>query len=191
MSKVYEALKQREHERSDLSSNAPLAGVVSEGLESGAPLDAELGLADEVLRAAFAPAEEELLPSGLPGARFHGPSKEQPTKYRVSPEDFRQLSLPSREDCRLTLQIDPHGLAAEQFRFLRRNLEQKFPKGGVLLITSPAPQDGKTLTALNLTSYLAEAGRPTLLVEADIRKPSVHKAIGVPNDGAGVEEAMA
>ncbi len=191
MSKVYEALKQREHERSDLSSNAPLAGVVSEGLESGAPLDAELGLADEVLRAAFATTEEEQLPSGLPGAKFHSPSKEQPTKYRVSPEDFRQLSLSSREDCRLTLQTDPHGLAAEQFRFLRRNLEQKFPKGGVLLITSPAPQDGKTLTALNLASYLAESGRPTLLVEGDIRKPSVHKAIGAPNDGAGVEEAMA
>jgi capsular exopolysaccharide synthesis family protein len=191
MSKVYEALKQREHERSDLSQNDPLAVVSAERPDLEERLDTELGLADEVLRAAFSPSEEDQKAGSLPGERFHSPSTSHATKYRVSPEDFRQLSLSYREDSRLTLQIDPHGLAAEQFRFLRRTLEQKFPNGGVLLITSPAPRDGKTLTALNLASYLAESGRPVLFVEGDIRQPSVQKAIGVSNGGAGVEEAMA
>jgi capsular exopolysaccharide synthesis family protein len=74
---------------------------------------------------------------------------------------------------------------------MRRTLEQKFPNGAVVLISSPAPKDGKTLTALNLASFLAESSRPVLFVEGDIRRPSVDAVLGVSNDAPGVEEVMA
>lgn len=190
MSKVYEALKQSEDERRGLLPGDQ-AGSVSERTESGDPLDPELGVTDELLRAAFSSAGVEEQFGGRLAERSDSSSTEPAIAYRVSPQDFRRISLSCQEDCRLTMLADPHGLPAEQFRFLKKSLEHKFPRGGVLLITSPAPQDGKTLMAMNLASYLAESGCPTLLVEGDIRQPSFHKVLGVSNDGAGVEEAMA
>jgi capsular exopolysaccharide synthesis family protein len=82
-------------------------------------------------------------------------------------------------------------MAAEQFRFLRRTLEQKFPQGGILLVTSPAPRDGKTLTTVNLCSCLANAGRSTILLEGDIRQPSIHRLLGGTNVAPGIEHALA
>jgi capsular exopolysaccharide synthesis family protein len=191
MSKVYEALRQKEHERSDPSHAHSLAEGVAGTAESVAPLDAELGIGDKVLQAAFSALEEEQKPGHGPVAQFHSSSNERARQSRVTPDGFRRLPLSHREDSRLTVYSAPHGLAAEQFRFLRRTLEQKFPNGGVLLITSPAPRDGKTLTALNLCTCLAESGRSTLLVEGDIRQPSVHKVIGAAKDGPGIEDALA
>jgi len=95
-----------------------------------------------------------------------------------------------RENSRLVFQTERHGLAAEQFRFLRRNVEQKFPKGAVLLVTSPAPKDGKTLTSLNLCSCLADTGRSTLLLEGDIRRPSVYKFLGGTDIAPGIEDVL-
>ena len=116
-----------------------------------------------------------------------------PVAEKVAPaaRGFRQIKLADAEDSRLVFQNDRHGLAAEQFRFLRRTLEQKFPKGGVVLVTSPAPRDGKTLTTLNLAACLADSGRATILLEGDIRQPSFHRLLGG-NDGVpGIEDALA
>ena len=110
----------------------------------------------------------------------------------ISPNGFRRLKLAYPDDSRLLFRSDPDGFAAEQFRFLRRTLEQKFPTGAVLLITSPAPKDGKTLTTLNLCACLADSGRSTLLLEADIRQPALPMLLGRgANAAPGIEEALA
>lgn len=49
----------------------------------------------------------------------------------------------------------------------------------VILITSPSPGDGKTTAAINLASAVAAAGKKVILVEADLRRPAIGKALGL------------
>lgn len=53
---------------------------------------------------------------------------------------------------------------------------------GVLLFTSSAPNEGKTTTAVQMATVMAEAGRKVLLIDGDIRRPSLHRALGGRND---------
>ena len=108
-----------------------------------------------------------------------------------STNGYRHLTLLANEEARLVFQTAPNGLAAEQFRLLRRTLTQEFESGAVLLITSPAMGDGKTLTSVNLASCLAESGQPTLLVEADIRRPTIRKILSAGVEPPGVEDVLA
>lgn len=65
----------------------------------------------------------------------------------------------------------PYSPIAESFRALRTRLSHSgaaySPR--VILVTSPLPQDGKTLTCLNLAVVLAQAGRQVVLVDCDLR----------------------
>jgi capsular exopolysaccharide synthesis family protein len=58
---------------------------------------------------------------------------------------------------------------------LRRNWD-----GKVLLVSSPQPGEGKSITASNLAISLAQSGRKVLLVDADLRHPSLHQLHGLP-----------
>lgn len=73
---------------------------------------------------------------------------------------------------------------AEAFRMLRTNLQ--FLDIDVhmksLLITSPLPQDGKTSTAVNLAVAVAQTGRRVLIVDGDLRRPSVASMLGLPGN---------
>jgi capsular exopolysaccharide synthesis family protein len=73
---------------------------------------------------------------------------------------------------------------AEIYRFLRTNVEfATIAHGGqVLLVTSANPLEGKSTTATNLAVAMAKAGRRTLLVDADLRSPTLHLQFGVTNN---------
>lgn len=191
MSKFYEALRQKEHE------NSPSTGDQATTFENAAeaweslPFNPELGITDPVLRAALGIAEEERAEAHNATLPFYASAPAPASEPEASANGYQRLSVGSRPNSRLVFQSDRHGLAAEQFRFLRRTLEQKFPKGAALLITSPAPKDGKSLTSLNLSCCLADSGRSTLLVEADIRQPSLRKLLGCEEVSTGIEEALA
>lgn len=60
--------------------------------------------------------------------------------------------------------------------------------GRMVLVTGPSPGDGKTTAAINLASTLASAGKRVILIEADSRRPSIGRALGIkPEHGlAGV-----
>ena len=62
---------------------------------------------------------------------------------------------------------------------------------GVLMVTSAQPLEGKTTTACNLAVALAYGGAKVLLVDADMRRPSVHEAFGVPSEPGLAERADA
>jgi capsular exopolysaccharide synthesis family protein len=49
-------------------------------------------------------------------------------------------------------------------------------------VTSPGPQDGKTTVAINLATTMAQAGGRILLVDADMRKPRIHKSFSLKGD---------
>jgi capsular exopolysaccharide synthesis family protein len=59
-----------------------------------------------------------------------------------------------------------------------------------VMITSAVPQEGKTLTIMNLALTLSESyGRRVLMIDADLRWPSLHAVLGIPN-GRGLSEAL-
>ena len=74
---------------------------------------------------------------------------------------------------------------ADAFAALRSAvvLNQDSSKVRSLLITSPGVGDGKTTVSVNLALSLARLGNRVLLVDADLRHPSVHEALGMRVDG--------
>jgi capsular exopolysaccharide synthesis family protein len=77
----------------------------------------------------------------------------------------------------LTLHNEPMSDVAEAYRTVRTSVYFGVPQGSVktLLVTSPAPGDGKTTLASNLAVAMAQAGNRILLLDADFRKPMQHK----------------
>jgi capsular exopolysaccharide synthesis family protein len=68
------------------------------------------------------------------------------------------------------------GVVTEAYRTLRTSLlfNRGREHGNVILLTSSIPQEGKSTTAINLARALAESGEPTLIVDFDLRRSSVH-----------------
>jgi capsular exopolysaccharide synthesis family protein len=73
--------------------------------------------------------------------------------------------------------------AAEAFRSLRTNLQFSGVDRPVrsLLVTSPGPQEGKSTVAANLAVVMAQGGHRVTLLDADMRRPRLHRMLGVPN----------
>ncbi|CAB1063601.1 Tyrosine-protein kinase EpsD (EC [Olavius sp. associated proteobacterium Delta 1] len=81
----------------------------------------------------------------------------------------------------LVTHYDPKSMGAEAFRALRTNLQflRLEMQGKLFLITSSFVQEGKTLNVVNLALSMAQAGNKVLLVDADLRKPLVHRIFGL------------
>jgi succinoglycan biosynthesis transport protein ExoP len=87
----------------------------------------------------------------------------------------------SREAVELITQSRPQSQMAESYRALRTSLLLTSlgtpPK--VILITSALPEEGKTTTSINCAIVLAQKGTRVLLIDADLRRPSIHKTLGM------------
>ncbi|MDQ5770673.1 polysaccharide biosynthesis tyrosine autokinase [Thiothrix subterranea] len=75
----------------------------------------------------------------------------------------------------------PRSAIAEAFRSLRTSLRltHQGAETPVIVITSASPDEGKTTTASNLACAYASAGNRVLLIDADMRNPSLHKTLGI------------
>ena len=94
----------------------------------------------------------------------------------------RQLVLAaSKEAVEIVTQVRPQSQMAESYRALRTSLLLSSlgapPK--IILVTSARPQEGKTTTAINSSIVLAQKGVRVLLIDADLRRPSIHKILGM------------
>lgn len=71
----------------------------------------------------------------------------------------------------------PLSLTAEAFRLLRTNLQFAAVDSPLraLLVTSPSPTEGKSTISLNLALALAVAGQKVIIVDADMRRPKIHR----------------
>lgn len=110
-------------------------------------------------------------------------------------EDAKQLfglpmlaTVPEMEaehdaDKLIMLSNTPHP-AAEAYRMLRTNLQFASVDRSLrlLLVTSPSPEDGKSLTAANLSAAFTRAGKRVILVDADLHRPSQQRFFHVRNN---------
>jgi succinoglycan biosynthesis transport protein ExoP len=78
---------------------------------------------------------------------------------------------------------EPRSPISEAFRSLRTNLEFASVEEPIrtLLVTSPGPAEGKSTVAINLAAILALSGKRVVLLDADLRRPQVHRFLGIPN----------
>ena len=83
----------------------------------------------------------------------------------------------------LVVQTNPNSIEAEAYRTVRTNIELMSEANGCrhIAITSAAGGDGKSTTAANLAVVAAQGGRRVCLVDADLRRPTVHDIFGLRN----------
>jgi hypothetical protein len=92
----------------------------------------------------------------------------------------------------LVAALAPASIAAEQYRALRTRLKRTESDRALrtIAITSPAKGDGKSITAANLALTMAqEFQQRVLLLDADLRRPAVHRLFGVA-DSPGLAEVL-
>lgn len=79
---------------------------------------------------------------------------------------------------------DPKSINAEQFRTLRTNIEfaQLDRQLKSILVSSSIPAEGKSTVSSNLAFVMAQTEKRVLLVDADLRKPTVHKTFKLNNE---------
>ena len=84
-------------------------------------------------------------------------------------------------NARLVSHFAPKSPIAESFRSLRTNIQFMGMEKGLksLLFTSATHGEGKTITSLNLALTMAQMGHKTLIVDCDLRRPSIYKVFGI------------
>src|SRR5215208_7009259 len=93
---------------------------------------------------------------------------------------------------RLVTALDPTSAAAEAYRTLHTNLLYGAfldEPAKVIVLTSPGPGEGKSTTCANLGVVLAQAGKNTIILDCDFRKPVIHRLFGFRNI-RGVVDAL-
>jgi protein-tyrosine kinase len=91
----------------------------------------------------------------------------------------------------LVTETDPNSAVAESYRSLRTSIRhkrlRKSDKGIVLMIASPKAQEGKTTTVSNLAVTFAQDGQDVVVIDCNLRQPSLHVVYGMPNHAGLVQ----
>jgi capsular exopolysaccharide synthesis family protein len=99
---------------------------------------------------------------------------------RIKGSDLKDKLIPAH---------DPFSPVAESYRLVRSNIQFMAidQPAKSIVITSSNPGEGKTTTTANLAIAMAQAELRTILVDADLRRPTLHKVFGLPNLGGLTE----
>ncbi|MBN1353362.1 MAG: CpsD/CapB family tyrosine-protein kinase [Candidatus Omnitrophica bacterium] len=96
----------------------------------------------------------------------------------------------AKADARLVTYYDKYSYVTEQYKVLRTNLYSLSPQSPIktIVITSTQAQEGKSVTSCNLAYALSlDSDKKVLLVDADFRKPAVHKVFKIPRKPGFIE----
>jgi capsular exopolysaccharide synthesis family protein len=104
----------------------------------------------------------------------------------------RRLALPGAKGVELVAADEPCAAVTEAYRSIRTSilLSQAGEPPRTILFTSGTPSEGKTTTALHTALMFARLGAPVLVIDADLRRPSCHRVLGVRNT-PGLTEVLA
>jgi polysaccharide biosynthesis transport protein len=168
--------------------DAPIGGETANTMLVGAVLGLALGLVlafvRETLDTSIGTIEDVEAYLGVPvlGVVPHIDSREtvqrilerRPALAQIDPEALLSHSL-------LITHFDPKSPVAEAYRTLRTNIQfaRMERSGKVLVVSSPTLQEGKTTTIVNLALTMAQSGQKTLLIGANMRRPSIHRFFGI------------
>ncbi len=94
-----------------------------------------------------------------------------------------ELQHHSKREEELYVLRQPRSPVSEAFRLLRTNLEFASVDRPIrrLLVTSTNPNEGKTTVVVNLAAVIAQGGRKVTVMDADLRRPKVHRFLGLGN----------
>jgi capsular exopolysaccharide synthesis family protein len=158
--------------------------------QSGVEYPDMVSVATEVFEAPQRPAsaddgsEPASVPNvALPDLAF-GPSATGSPDPQSAPEssgEFPSLEVSVTAASRLVYFSEPDSLAAEKFRFLGVRLRQMQQTRSLkkILITSTIPEEGKSLVSANLAGVLARRKQKVLLIEGDMRRPTLAQQFGL------------
>lgn len=98
----------------------------------------------------------------------------------------------SRDDPKKILSAESPFVVKEAYSAIRTNLlfMQKGEKCPVFVVTSPTANNGKTINSINLAISFAQMGKKTLLIDGDMRNPTIHRMFSIPVKN-GLSEILA
>lgn len=105
---------------------------------------------------------------------------------RIDPAEME--ALPSNRDRAIFVNARPRSSVAECLRSVRTNIMFRTQQHAghlpfrTFLVTSAAPREGKSFMSSNLSTIVAMTGSRVLLIDADLRRPNIHRLFDVPND---------
>lgn len=167
MGKVYDALRKAEEQRARRAQETAPGDILGRGASTGMPAARQ--------RADVSVPERHSLWRRLVGRR------RDRVEESTSALNKRRIAL-----------LQPESHVAEQFRTLRARLEGIASSHPLRTIgmTSALPEEGKTMSAINLAVVSSmSVGRRVLLVDCDLRKPTIHRSLGV-SVSAGLGEVL-
>lgn len=133
-------------------------------------LNLAIAVVGGVIVGIFAALLKDLLATRVQEVRDLQDAINAPIMGRIPTDDVLKRSAP-------VVVTAPGGAIAEEFRRVRTNLSFTAPVSGtkarLIVISSVSPNEGKTTTSVNIAAALAENGASVLLIDADLRHPSV------------------
>lgn len=87
---------------------------------------------------------------------------------------------------------EPKSVTAEAYRTLRTNLQFRIMDKGIkkIIVTSAEPGEGKSITVCNLALSMYQSGKKVLIIDCDMRKPSINKYFDLENENGFVNLIM-
>ncbi len=168
-----------------ISTNKRLALIV--GAMMGIVLGASLAFVVETLDTSISTIEDVESMIKLRVLGMVPPLGKESKKKKGAMEQIREKLFPSHsirdneDPIYLIAHFEPTSVAAEAFRNIHTNLRLD-PTQKTILITSSGPHEGKSSIASNLAVVMAQSGLKTLLISADLRRPSLDKVFGIKRD---------
>jgi capsular exopolysaccharide synthesis family protein len=189
MSVIFDALQQAERERSGTEASVSTATELLQVVERQSASIRKptiLSITDDI-RESIEHSSSTLTTSAA--SSVVAPAELQRTvdlplnsEYPKHFANFQSIQMSISSESQLPCLTDSDGLAAEKFRFLGvrlRHLRRERPLQKVL-VTSTIPHEGKSMVAANLACTLARKGQQkTLLLEGDVRRPSLSQLFGL------------